>query len=70
MFIASDMVLRVDLDVVYLVKLSAKSCMAGFYYVSSKSRKFSDRQKPPLNRIIHIVCKTIPHVMVLAAESE
>ena len=43
--------------------------MAGFYYLSTHPEKLNGKP-PPLNGAIHIVCKTIPHVMASAAESE
>ena len=70
LFKASDMVLWVDSDAAYLVKPGAKSRMAGFYYLSSHPDKLSSGAKPSLNGAIHIFCKTIPHVMASAAESE
>ena len=53
-----------------MVKLGAKSCMAGFYYLNTHPKKLLAGQKSPLNGAIHIVSKTIHHVMVSAAESE
>lgn len=70
LFKASDMVLWVDSNVVYLIKPGDKYCMAGFYYLSSNPVKLSLGAKPPLNGAINIVCKSIPHNMVSAAESE
>ena len=69
LFKASDMILYVDSDAAYLVKPNAKSRMAGFYYLSTHPEKLNGKP-PPLNGAIHIVCKTIPHVMASAAESE
>ena len=70
MFNASNMVLWVDSDAAYLVKLNTKSRMAGFYYLSTHPSKLQPGKKTPLNGSIHTVCKTIPHVMESAAESE
>ena len=70
LFKASDMVLWVDSDAAYLVKPEAKSRMAGFYYLSSHSENLSSGAKPPFDEAIHVIFKTIPHVMSSAAESE
>ena len=52
MFKASDMVLLVDSDAAYLVKPGAKSCIAGFYYLSTHPNTLVPSQKPPLNGVI------------------
>ena len=64
------MILWVDSDAEYLVKPGAKSQMAGFYSLSSHPEKLSSGAKPLLNGAIHIVCKTILHIMASAGESE
>ena len=64
------MVLWVDSDAAYLVKPGATSRMVGVYYFSTHPDKLMTGKKPPLNGVIHIVCKKIPHVMASITESE
>ena len=63
-FHASDMVLRADSDAAYLVAPKARSRIAGYFYLSSI------KDKPPLNGVVHIECKTLRHVVASAAEAE
>ena len=61
------MILHIDSDAAYLVMPTAKSRIAGYYYLSSKPTSTSS---PPLNGAILIECKTLKHVVASAAEAE
>ena len=71
----SDMNLHIDSDAAYLVAPGAKSRIAGYFYLSSKSSISSTSTptstlSPPLNAPIHVECKTLKHVVSSAAEAE
>ena len=68
-FYASDMVLHVESDAAYLVLPKARSRMAGFFYCSNKYDK-NQPIKVPLNRPIHVECKTSRRIVTSAAEAE
>jgi len=69
-FHASDMCLHIDSDAAYLVMPGAKSRIAGYYYLSSRSSPSSTHKQNPLNGAILVECKTLRHVVASAAESE
>ena len=65
----SDIILHLDSDAANLVAPKARSRVAGYFYCGRKYNK----NIPPstnLNSPIHIECKTLKHVVALAAEAE
>ena len=67
-YYASDMILYIDSDAVYLVADKARSKVSGFYYCSNKDPK--QCPNPPINGPIWIECKMLRHVVTSAAEAE
>ena len=57
-----------------MVAPEAKSCIAGYYYLSNKFQSTSQStltsNPPTLNAPIHVECKTLKHVVSSAAEAE
>ena len=66
-FYASDMVLHVDSDNAYLVCPKARSRVAGYYYLLKHP---NITKHLALNAAVHVVCKTLCHVVSSAAEAE
>ena len=64
---ASDIVLHVDSDAVYLVAPKAKSRIAGYFHLSDHPMRTKD---PRLNGAVLVECKTLKHVVASAAEAE
>ena len=60
----SEMQLHIDSDAAYLVAPKAKSRVAGYCYLSTKSGQ------PTLNAPIHVECALIKHAVSSAAEAE
>lgn len=71
-FYKSDMCLHIDTDALYLVAPEAKSCIAGYYYLSNNytPTKPPTPLHPKLNTPLHVECKTLKHVVSSAAEAE
>ena len=69
-FHASDMILHAELDAAYLVLPEAKSRIAGYFYLSNHPPKPPLIPTSPRNGPLHIVCKTLRHVVASAAEAE
>jgi hypothetical protein len=67
---ASDMILIVESDAAYLVLPNAKSRIAGYFYLSEDTRSNDTITQPKRNGPLHIVCKTLKHVVASAAEAE
>ena len=61
------MTLHIDSDAAYLVLPSAKSRIAGYFYLSNHP-KFHIPTK--LNAPVIVECKTLRHVVASAAEAE
>ena len=68
-FHASDMVLQIDSDAAYLVLPGAKSRVAGYYHLGSKTPPTSTTDYT-INGPIHVECKALRHVVSSAAEAE
>ena len=66
-FYASDMVLNIDSDSVYLVAPKARSRVAGYFHFAS-TPNFIETSR--LNGAILVECKTLRHVVSSAAEAE
>ena len=64
-FHASDMILYVESDAAYLVLPQALSCVGSILYLSNATSG-----RPPLNRAIQVICKTLQNVVSSAAEVE
>ena len=65
------MILHVESDAAYLVLPQAKSRIAGYYYLSDKPpRNAKVSPNPTRNGPLHVVCKTLRHVVASAAEAE
>ena len=62
---ASDMILTIDSNAVYLVKPEAKSRVAGYFQLNSGQRLNSN-----INTSILIECKASFHVVASSAEAE
>ena len=58
------MIIHVDSNAVYLVAPKARRRIAGYYYLLTIQRP------SPLNEPIHVECKTLRHVVALAAEAK
>ena len=58
------MQLLLDSDAAYLVAPKAKSRVAGYFYLSTKSGQ------PTLNAPIHVECALLKHVISSAAEAQ
>ena len=70
-FYASDMVLHMESDAAYLVLPGAKSRIAGYFYLSDRPPPNEKVSPTPMrNGPLHIVCKTLHHVVASAAEAE
>ena len=70
-FYASDMILHMESDAAYLVQPGARSRIAGYFYLSDKPPpNTSVSPTPTPNGPIHVVCKTLRHVVASAAEAE
>ena len=69
-FHASDMILYSESDAAYLVMPKAKSRIAGYFYLSNKTPINQEIPTPPQNGPLHIVCKTLCHIVASAAEAE
>ena len=67
---ASDMILHAETDAAYLVMPNAKSRIAGYFYLSDTPPKPPIMPTPTRNGPLHIVCKTLRHVVASAAEAE
>ena len=67
-FHASDMILHAESDAAYLVQPEAKSWIAGYFYLSTHPPSPPLIPTPPRNGPLHIVCKTLRHVVASAAE--
>lgn len=61
--------LHVESDAAYLVVPKSRSCIAGFYHLTSKFSPTS-KTKPPINAPVLIECKTLRCVVSSAAEAE
>ena len=68
-YTASDMILHVDSDAVFLVAPKTRSRVVGFYYCSDVYEK-STTTRSKLNEPIHIECKELRRIVVSAAETE
>ena len=66
-FYASDMVLHAHSDATYLVQPGAKSIIAVYCFLSDDPRK---TPHPTIPKAILVQCKTLRHVVSLAAEAE
>ena len=64
---ASDMILHIDSDAVYLVAPKSRSRVAGFYYLSNHP---TPQHQANLNGSILVECKTLRHVVSSAVEAE
>ena len=60
----------VESDAAYLVLPNAKSRIPGYFYLSENTRYGNDITQPERNGPLHIVCKTLKHVVASAAEAE
>ena len=69
-FHASDMILHAESDAAYLVQPEAKSWIAGYFYLSTHPPSPPLIPTPPRNGPLHIVCKTLRHVVASAAGAE
>ena len=67
---ASDMVLHVDPDAVYLVMSEARSFYNGHFYLSYWPSPKLMKPNPEINVPIHTYCKTIRNVVSSVVESE
>ena len=66
-FYASDMVLHVESNAVYLVAPKARSRIAGYFHLSKHPNKTNN---PIINTAIQVECKTLRHVVSSSAEVE
>eukprot|EP00957_Ditylum_brightwellii_P193011 14695753-Ditylum_brightwellii.AAC.1 len=66
-FHASDMILHIHSNAVYMVLLEARSRAGGYFYLSSMP---TPNNEVPLNGAIHNKCSTIRNVMGSAAGAE
>jgi hypothetical protein len=72
---ASGMVLHVESDASYLSETKARSCVAGYHYLSDAPLDATkppapDANPPPLNGAINVPCKILCEVLSSAAEAE
>ena len=67
---ANGMVLTVESDAAYLVLPKTKSRIAGYFYLSKETRSNNIITQPDRNRPLHIVTKTLKHVVASVAEAE
>jgi hypothetical protein len=67
---ASDMILSVCSDAVYLVLPNARSRAAGLFFLSNRSGATSTPPSPTPNGPIHVLCKTLRTVAASASEAE
>ncbi len=67
-FTASDMLLAVESDASYLSVVKARSCAAGYFYLTNKPTTPTDPLKP--NGAIHLLCHIMREVLSSAAEAE
>eukprot|EP00957_Ditylum_brightwellii_P179267 13656472-Ditylum_brightwellii.AAC.1 len=68
-YTASNMVLYIHSDAVYMVLPEARSHAGGYFYLSNKT-KTNDASNVPINRVVHNKCSTIRNAMGSAAEAE
>ena len=59
------MILNIDSDAAYLIAPKLHSRVAGYDHLTE-----DHKQHPKLNGAIHVQCKTLRHVVSLAAEDE
>ena len=64
-FHASDMILNVDSDAVYLVQTNARSRYSGYYYLGSPNSTNNT-----INGAVLAICRTIRNVVASAEEAE
>jgi hypothetical protein len=64
---ASDMILYIESDAAYLVLPKARSRAAGIFFLGDKC---PPGNRPKLNGVIDILCKTLKNVVSSAAEAE
>ena len=64
------MCLHIDSDAAYLVMPGARSCVAGYYYLSSHPPSTGHPTNVPFNGAILVECRTLQHVVASAAEAE
>jgi hypothetical protein len=57
-------------DAANLVLPNARSLIAGYFYLSENTRQGDNITQPERNGPLHIVCKTLKHVVASAAEAE
>ena len=69
-YVASDMILHVDSDAVYLVQDGAHSRITGHYILSNYPPPAPQLPLKTPNAPILIKCKTLRHVVASAAEAE
>ena len=64
-----DIILHINLDIVYLIAPSSRSQFSSYYYLSAK---FDIKLKSNilLNEAIHLECKLIQNVVSSAVEAE
>ena len=67
---ASDMVVHVDSDAVYITIPESRSCYAGLFYLSDWPSSSPIKPNPKRNGPIHTECKTIRNVVSSAVEDE
>ena len=63
-FNKSGMILYIDSEAAYLVLLNARSCYAGHFYLSNKSKDPS-HHRPSHNSPLHTECKLIQTIVGL-----
>ena len=64
-YYASEMILNIDSNAVYIIAPKARSRVAGYYHLT---KDHTEHHK--LNSAIYVECKTLHHVVSLAAEAE
>ena len=64
---ASNMILHVDSDAVYLVAPKTRSRIVGYYYLTNIACPTTSAK---LNGAVQVECKTLRHVVTSAAEAE
>lgn len=64
------MILHLETNAAYLEQPEANSRIAGYYYLSNHPPKPPQIPTPPCNGPLHIICKTLRHVVASTAEAE
>jgi Reverse transcriptase (RNA-dependent DNA polymerase) len=67
-FKRSEMVLHVESDASYLCLPKSKSRVVGYYYMGERPRP--DKNQPPINGAVQVVCNILRVVVSSAAEAE